>query len=69
MLPSEMCPRGISLVMSDVNMPSFYRGGEKGLEKAKATGSLPPLTTVITAHRALYVCLFSLKHCFMALFT
>lgn len=42
MLPSEMCPRGISLVMSDVNMPCFYRGGEKGVEKAKAIGNLPP---------------------------
>lgn len=69
MLPSEICPRGISLVMSGVHMPHFYRGGEKGVEKAKAIGILPWHTTVITAPRALHACLFSLKHWFMALFT
>lgn len=64
-----MCPRGISLVMSDAHMSHFYQGGEKGAEKAKAIGSLPPHTTVITAQKALHVCLVSLKHCFMAHFT
>lgn len=69
MLPSEMCPRGISLVMSDTHMLRFYRGGENGVEKAKAIRSLPPRTAVITAQKALHVCLLSLKRCFMALFT
>lgn len=64
-----MCPRGISLVMSDTHMPYFDRGGENGVEKAKAIGNLPPHTTGIPSQRALHVCLLSLKCCFMALFT
>lgn len=57
-----------SLVMSDTHVPRFYRGGENGVEKAKAIGSLPPGTAAITAH-TLHVCLLSPKRCFMALFT
>lgn len=64
-----MCPRGISLVMSDTHMPRFSRGSENGVEKAKAIGSLPPRTAVIITQKALNVCLLSLKRCFMALFT
>lgn len=58
MLPSEMCPRGISLVMSDVHMPRFYRGGEKGVEKAEAIGSLP-LTPLLLLPREDYMFVYS----------
>lgn len=68
MLPSEMCPQGISPVMSNIHTARFYRGSENGVEKTKAIRSLPPLTTVITSQKALHVWLLSLKHCFMALF-
>lgn len=64
-----MCSQGISLVMSNTNMAHFYAGGENGVEKTKAIRSLSPLTTVITSQKALHICLLSLKHCFMALFT
>jgi len=68
MLLSEMCPRGISVVKSDTHMPRLYRGDENGVEKAKAIGSLPPHTAVITAQKALHICLLSLKRCFMVFF-
>ena len=55
--------------MSDTHMPCFYRGGENGVEKAKAIRSLPPRTAVIISQKALHICLLFLKHCLMALFT
>lgn len=68
-LSSEMCPWRISPVMSDTHMPCFYRGCKNGAEKGKGIGSLPPRKAVINSQKALHVCLLSLKHCFMALFT